>query len=100
MLKLSLSDCLLNPLYTGNPKIGVLAKCVEQNRMLHNAAFYQGLHCLLRSKQPLGTETKYKLENSIFDPLKYTMGSQILIAPICMRQSIRIRRVNRNIKSM
>ena len=39
MLKLSLSDCLLNPLYTGNPKIVVLANSVEQNRMLHNAHF-------------------------------------------------------------
>ena len=32
--------------------------------MQHNAAFHQGLHCLLRLKQSLGTEIHHNLENS------------------------------------
>ena len=52
--------------------------------MQHHAAFHQGLHCLLRLKQPSGTEIHHNLENSTLDPLKYTMDSPILIASICM----------------
>ena len=61
--------------------------------MQHNAAFHQGLHCLLRLKQPSGTEIHYNLENSTYDPLMHTMGSTILIVSICMGKSIRIQRV-------
>ena len=50
--------------------------------MLPNAAFYQGLHCLLRLIQPLGTEIHNNLENSTCDPLKYTMGSPIFIVSL------------------
>ena len=42
--------------------------------MQHNAVFHQGLHCLLRLKQSLGTEI-HNLENSTCDHLKYPMGS-------------------------
>ena len=54
------------------------------DEMQHNAAFYQGLHCLLRLKQPSGTEIHHtcNLENSTCDPFKYTMGSPILIVSI------------------
>ena len=37
-----------NPLYTGNPKMGILANSEDPDEMQHNAAFHQGLHCLLR----------------------------------------------------
>ena len=37
--------------------------------MKHNAVFHQGLHCLLRLKQSLGTEIHHNLENSTCDPL-------------------------------
>ena len=57
--------------------------------MQHNAAFHQGLHCLLRLKQPSGTE------NSPRDTLKYTMGSPIPIVSIYMGNSIRIQRDNK-----
>ena len=56
-------------------------------------AFHQGLHCLLRFKQPSGTDIHYNLENSTGDPLKHTMGSPILNVSICMGNSTRKRRV-------
>ena len=61
--------------------------------MQHIAAFHQNLHCLLRLKQPSGTEILHDLETSTCDPLKYTMGSPVLIVSICMGKSIRIQRV-------
>ena len=54
--------------------------------MQHNAAFHQGLHCLLRSKQISGIEIHYNFENSTCDPLKYTMGSPIPIVSIYMEK--------------
>ena len=58
--------------------------------------FHQGLHCLLRLKLPLGTEIyiRHNFENSTCEPLKYKVGSPMLIVSICMGKSIRIQRVN------
>ena len=64
--------------------------------MQHNAAVHQGQHCVLRLKQPSGTNLHHNLENSTCDPLKYTIGSPIHIESICMGKSIRILRVNQN----
>ena len=61
--------------------------------MQHSAAFHQDLHCLLRLKQLSGTVIHHNLENSTCDPLKYTVGSPILIVSVCMGKSIRIQRV-------
>ena len=47
---------LVNWIYTGSPKTSVLAN--------NNAAFHQGLHCLLRLKQPSRAENHQHLENS------------------------------------
>ena len=47
--------------------------------MQHNAAFHQGLHFLLRLKQPSGTEIHHYLETFTYDPLKYKKGKPILI---------------------
>ena len=47
--------------------------------MQHYAAFHQGLHCLLRLKQPSGTEIHHNLENSTYDPLKHTMDNPYLL---------------------
>ena len=33
-----------------------LANSEDPDEMQHNAAFHQGLHCLIRLKQSLGTE--------------------------------------------
>ena len=62
--------------------------------MQRKAAFHPGLHCLLRLKQPPGTEKHHILEIFIFDPIKGTLGSPILIVSICMGTSIGIQRVN------
>ena len=35
--------------------MGTLAISEDPDEMQHNAAFHQGLHCWLRSKQPSGT---------------------------------------------
>ena len=36
--------------------MGTLANSEDPDEMQHKAAFHQGLHCLLRLKQTLGTE--------------------------------------------
>ena len=72
--------------------MGTLVNSEDPDEMQHSAAFHQGLHCLLRLKQPSGTEIHHNLENPTCDPLKYTMGSLILIVSICKGKSIRIRK--------
>ena len=69
--------------------MGTLANIEDPDEMQHNAAFHQSLHCLLRLKQPLGTEIHQNLDSSTYDPLKYTMGSPILIVSMCMGKCIR-----------
>ena len=44
--------------------MGTLANSEDPDEMQHDAAFHQGLHCLLRLKQPSGTEIHHNLENS------------------------------------
>ena len=56
-----------------------LANSEDPDEMQHNAAFHQGLHCLLRLKQPSCTGIYHNLENSTGDFLKYTMGSPIFL---------------------
>ena len=36
--------------------MGILANSEDPDEMQHNAAFHQGLHCLLKLKQTSGTE--------------------------------------------
>ena len=43
--------------------MGTLANSEDPDEMQHNAAFHQGLHCLLKSKQCSGTEI-HNLEKS------------------------------------
>ena len=73
--------------------MGTLVNSEDPDEMQHNAAFHQGLHCLLTLKLSLGTDIHHNLENSTCDPIKKTMGSPILIVSICMGKSIRIQRV-------
>ena len=58
--------------------MGTLANSKDPDVMQHNAAFHQGFHCLLRLKQPSGTEKLHNLENSTCEPLKSIIGSPIL----------------------
>ena len=59
-----------------------MANSEDPDEMQHNAAFRPGQFCLLRLKQPAGTEILHNLENATCDPLKYTVGSPILIVSI------------------
>ena len=59
---------IFNPLYTGNPVMGILAESEDLDEMQHNVAFHQGLHYLLRLKQPSVTEKYQNLENYTRDP--------------------------------
>ena len=65
--------------------MGTLANSEDADKMQHNAAFHQGLHCLLRLKQPSGTEIS---ETYTCDPLKYKMGNPILIVSMCLEKFI------------
>ena len=71
---------------------GVLLQTVKTQMKCRiiNAAFHQGLHCLLRLKQSSGTEIHHYLENCTCDPLKYTMGRPVLIVSMSMGKSFRI----------
>ena len=44
----SLAILSINLLYKGNPLTGTFTNSVDPDEMLHDAAFYQGIHCLLR----------------------------------------------------
>ena len=83
----------VNPLYTGNLKTGTLTNSEDLDEMQHDAVFHQGLHCLLKLKQPSGTEIHHNLENSTCESLKCKMCNPVLIVSICMGNSIRIQRV-------
>ena len=73
--------------------MGTLANSEDSDEMQHNAAFHQGLHCLLGLNRPSGTEIHHYLENYTCGPLKYTMGSPILIVSIYMRKSSEYKRL-------
>ena len=47
--------------------------------MQHNAAFHQGLHCLLILKDSSEIEMYHNSENSTCDPVKNAMGSRYLL---------------------
>ena len=61
---------MFNPLKTRNPKMDTLANSEDPDEMPHNAAFHQGLHCLLRRNQSSNT---IFLKIIICDPSIYTM---------------------------
>ena len=50
-----------------------LTNSVEKDEMPHNAAFYQGLHCLLRQNQSSEKEIQYFFECLTYDHSIYTM---------------------------
>ena len=61
--------------------MGMFANSENPDEKQHDTAFYQGLHCLLRLKQPSGTEIHH-IENSTCDPLQYKMDSLIFSVSI------------------
>ena len=61
--------------------------------MPHNAAFHQGLHCLLRLKQSSGKEIQSYFEIITCDPLISTMDYPKFIVSYQVAESISIQRV-------
>ena len=54
--------------------MGTEANSEDLDGMQHNAAFHQGLHYLLRLKEPSGTEIHHTLENFYLWPIKVHNG--------------------------
>ena len=54
--------------------MGTLANSEDPAEMQHNAAFHQGLLCLLRLKQPTWTEKRQNVKISTCDPLMCTIA--------------------------
>ena len=48
--------------------MGTLSNSEDPDEMQHNAAFHQGLHYLLRFKQPSGTGKHHNLDDATCDP--------------------------------
>ena len=55
---------IIDSLYTENLLISTSANSEDPDEMPHNAAFHQGLHCLLRLKQ--FSEKEIGLNNILF----------------------------------
>ena len=63
----------LVPLRIRNPKMGTLANSENPDEISHNAAFHQGLHCLLRKINLQGKNFFFLFEIITFDRSIYTM---------------------------
>ena len=50
------------PLYSSDFYMHIFASSEDPDEMPHNAAFHQGLHCLLKQKQSSEKEIQYHLE--------------------------------------
>ena len=68
----------------GRREMGTLANNEDPDELQHKAAFHQGLHCLLRLKQPSGIEIHHNLENSTWTQwsIPYLLYQYILGNPI------------------
>ena len=53
--------------------MGTLANSEDPDEMLHNAAFHQGIHCLLKQKRSSEKKLQSYLEIIFCDPSIYTM---------------------------
>ena len=84
------SFSFLITLYTGNPVI--LSNNVDQDEILHNAAFYQGLHCLPRLKQLSGTEIHHNFRKCYLSSLEVHNGQSHTYCINMYVKSIRIQR--------
>ena len=85
---MSTCTCALTFCILKTQKMGTLKNSEEPDEMQH-----KGLHCFLRLKQLSGIEIHHNLETSTCDPLKYKMGSPILIVSMYMGKYTLIQRV-------
>ena len=82
-----------DPLQTGNPSMGTLKISKDPDEKPHNAAFRQGLHCLLRQNR--SKEKKYNifLEIITCDPSIFTMSHPDFIVCSFKERSIGLKRI-------
>ena len=66
-------DVSLNLLCYSDSYICTLANSEDPDEMPHNAAFHQGLHCLLRKKRYSEKQMQFYLEIIACGPSNYTM---------------------------
>ena len=67
-------DVSLNPSCYSDSYMRTLANSEDPGEMPHNAAFHQGLHCLLRQKKRSVKQMQFYLEIITCGPSNYTMG--------------------------
>ena len=70
--------------------MGTLVYSVDQNEMLHKAAFIKSLLIL---KQSSSTKIQFIFEIATCDHLKYKQNTPKFIVSICMGKSIRMKKV-------
>ena len=79
--------------------MGTWANSEDPDEMQHNAAFHQGLHCMLRLNNLQGQ--KYIIIYKFYLwPLELLNGSPMLIVAICIGKSVRIQGVNCKLKTL
>ena len=61
-------------MWTRKPQTGTLVNSEAPDVILHNAAFHQGLHCLLRQNSSSEKEIQYFLGNYKLWPLNIYHG--------------------------
>ena len=76
------------PFVDQKPLMGILTNSEDPDEMLHNAAFHQGLRCLLRQNLASEKEIQYFLEIITCDPSIYTMDHPDLIVCSFKKNSI------------
>ena len=78
--------------------MGILTNSENPNEMLHNVAFHQGLHCLLRQNRSSEGKNTFK-KKITSDSSKYTMDHPDLIVRSFMDNSFGPKRVYSSCKS-
>ena len=81
----------VNLLWTRNPWTGTLTNSEDSDEMPHNAAFHQGLHCLLSQNQSSEKENKAFFEIITCASLIYTLDHPDLTVSNFMGTSIGIK---------
>ena len=66
----------------------------DPDEMPQNAAFHQGLHCLLRQNPSSERKIQYFQEIITYDPLVYTMEHPDFIVCSFLENSIGLKRFN------
>ena len=74
--------------------MGTLANSEDQDKMLHNAAFHQGLHCLVRHRRSSGKEIQCVLEVVTCDPAILTTDHPDVAECSFMEKNFCLKRVN------